>query len=478
MVERTLDDLAGSRVLVLGLGVSGLSAAKFCRHHGADVLVVDDGPELELTEPLAKLEELGIPFRSGGEPDTLVARRDLLVISPGVALSARHPLVEAAFHRGIDVISEIELATVGCPCPIIAITGTNGKSTTTTLVGRMLAATGTRAHVVGNIGVPFAERTLIMRPDDVAVLEVSAGQLECTHTLSPKISVLLNIQSDHANLYPDADYYLRLKQRVQQRQGPEQHCVISADDDGCQRVAPFIRARLHEFSRAGEVERGAFVRNGEIVVRGEGGLEPIVPVSEVPLGSLDCALAACIVADLEGVPPSIVQGAVRGFSGLKHRIQVAAHHAGITYYNDSKATNPAATRHAVRSIPGPVVLIAGGKDDKCVAADDFVELFGISNLRAVITMGETSQMIREAGQRVGYRPIWRVRSIVEALIRAAALARPGDAVLLSPGANSRDTYSNHEERGAIFCHLSRWLPEIQSFVSETHQSSRSMAVRR
>jgi UDP-N-acetylmuramoylalanine--D-glutamate ligase len=430
-------ELRGKRVLVLGLGVSGRSAARFCAQRGARVLAADERPAERLATqgPLPPGVELrlGAPFPDPGA-------FDLVVPSPGVP---------AARWRGRARVAwgDVELAWRALAAPIVAITGTNGKSTTTRLVEAMLRAAGVRARAAGNLGMPALE--LVGEPLDAAVLEVSSFQLEATEGLRPRVAVVLNVSPDHLDRHGSLADYAAAKARLLACQEPSDAAVLSADDALVAAMAERTRARVVPFSTRRPLQRGACLDAGAACLR-ESGRAPLrVPLDAPRLPGAhnrENALAALAAVWAFGADPERAASALATFAGLPHRTEAVAEVRGVLYVNDSKGTNPGAAGRALEGFAGPLVWIAGGRDKGL----DFSELAARAQgrVRAAVLYGEAAGKLAAALE--GRIPVYLAAAIDEAVRRAAELARPGDVVLLSPACASQDQFRDFEERGERF----------------------------
>ncbi len=437
-------DVTGQRVLVLGLGRSGRSAARFLAARGADVVAADErAPELiEELDALRGHVELRL-----GEPFPDPSAFDLVVPSPGV------PAVRFASAR--RALGDVELAFRSLTVPVIAITGTNGKTTTTELCSRMLLAAGLRAEAAGNIGRPALE--LVGRPLDVAVLEVSSFQLEAVDAFRPRAAVILNITPDHLDRHGDFAGYVAAKARIVARQQREDVAIACADDDAARGIAEQSRGHTWLFSARNAVEHGAFWDAGCAVFRDGAETQRIVLEA---LESADAAppvedvLAALLACRAVGADVAKAATALQGFTPPPHRREVVARFGGVAFVNDSKATNPDAARLALESLTGPAVWIAGGRN-KGVDLRPLADL-AVKRARAVVLIGEAAGAIEAA--IAGRLPVRRAPCIEDAVAIAAEVARAGDVVLLSPACASFDQFRNYEDRGERFGKAARaWI---------------------
>jgi UDP-N-acetylmuramoylalanine--D-glutamate ligase len=456
-------ELRDKRVLVVGLGKSGVASALFLKAHGARVTVSDTKSGDELRNEIPALLDHGITVETGGHGERTFRGQDLIVVSPGVPVDA--PLLVQARALGEAVIGEIELAAQVLPGPIVAITGSNGKTTTTTLTGEILAAGGFPTLVGGNIGTPaisFAERA---KPETVIVLEVSSFQLETIQTFRPKVAVVLNVTPDHLDRHRTFEAYVNAKARMFENQQPGDFAVLNADDPPCVAMAQRTRAQVFWFSRKKEVQQGAWVRDGQIVFRdasmaGEKAQREIMQVSEIPLKgahNLENVLAAVCAGALMGCAPEKIRQAVRDFKAVEHRLEFVATIRGVDYYNDSKATNVDATIKALESFPANIHLILGGKDK----GSDYSVLHDLlrQRVKRVYTIGAAAAKIESqlVSPKIGDVEVVRAETLENALRKANAVAVPGDVVLLAPACASFDQFKNYEQRGQAFKEIVRGL---------------------
>ncbi len=440
-------DLNNKRVLVVGLGKSGVASALFLKAHGARVSVSDAKPQDELKDEIPILLDHGIAVETGGHGERTFQGQDLIVVSPGVPVDAP-PLVQAR-SLGEKVIGEIELAAQFFPGSIIAITGSNGKTTTTTLAGEIVAAGGFPTVVGGNIGTPAISLVEGARSDTVAVLEVSSFQLETIQTFRPHIAVILNITPDHLDRHRTFEAYAAAKARIFENQKTDDFTVLNADDRTCAELAGKTRAQIVWFSRKKEVKQGAYVHDGRILFRDAKGQREIMLTSEIPLKgahNVENVLAAVCAGVLMGVSADRIRKVVAEFRAVEHRLEHVATIRGVEYYNDSKATNVDATIKALESFPANIHLILGGKDK----GSDYTVLNDLLRARAkrVYTIGAAAAKIES--QIKGTTEILHAETLENALKRASDAAQPGDIVLLAPACASFDQFHNYEHRGRVF----------------------------
>ncbi|WP_183976596.1 UDP-N-acetylmuramoyl-L-alanine--D-glutamate ligase [Tunturiibacter gelidoferens] len=445
-------DLKNKRVLVVGLGKSGLSAAMFLRAQGARVTVSDSRSAVALAKEIPALLEAGIMVESGGHGLLTFRRQDLIVVSPGVPLDT--PEVKQVVAFGLTVIGELELASRYLLGEVVAITGSNGKTTTTTLVGKILSDAGVPTQVGGNIGLPVIDLVAKSTPETVNVLEVSSFQLETIEEFHPWIAVILNITPDHLDRHGSFEKYVAAKERIFERQGPGDALVLNGDDRVTQMSAARAKSEVFWFSGTKAVRRGAFVRDGVIVwVEKEGGVtEPIMPVSEVHLKgahNIENVLAAVCAARLAKVSAESIRASVATFRAVEHRLELVRKLNGVEFYNDSKATNVDATMKAVASFSKGIHLILGGKD-KDSDYGTMAELLK-ERVKAVYTIGSAAEKIER--QLHGVVKMVAAGTMQTAVTEAAKAAAVGDVVLLSPACSSFDQFENYEHRGRVFRQL-------------------------
>jgi UDP-N-acetylmuramoylalanine--D-glutamate ligase len=439
-------ELNGKRALVVGLGKSGVASALFMKAHGAQVTVSDTKSGDELRNEIPVLLDHGITVETGGHGDRTFHGQDLIVVSPGVPVDAP-PLVHAR-SLGESVIGEIELAAQFLPGPVIAITGSNGKTTTTTLTGEIMAASGFPVLVGGNIGTPAISLAERAKAETVIVLEVSSFQLETIQTFRPKVAVVLNVTPDHLDRHGTFEIYADAKARIFENQQASDFAVLNADDPTCVEMGKRTRAQVFWFSRQKEVERGAWVRDGNIVFRDGSGQTEILQVSEIPLKgahNLENVLAAVCAGVLMGCAPEKIRQAVQEFKAVEHRLEFVATIGGVDYYNDSKATNVDATVKALESFPANIHLILGGKDkgSPYTVLNELIR----QRVKRIYTIGAAAAKIES---QVKGAEIVHAETLENAIRKAHAVAQPGDVVLLAPACASFDQFKSYEHRGKVF----------------------------
>ena len=445
-------ELKGKKVLVVGLGKSGLAAALFLRHQGAQVTVSDVRSAEALAKDIPALLEEGIMVETGGHGLLTFRRQDLIVVSPGVPLNTPELVQVKSF--GLPVIGELELAARFLKGKMLAITGSNGKTTTTALVGEILEKAGIPTLVGGNIGVPVV--SLIDQSTDQtwSVLEVSSFQLESTDLFHPSIAVILNITPDHLDRHGTFENYALAKERIFAAQNADDCVVLNADNPRAAEAANRSAASVHWFSLEHPVSQGAWLEDGYVVYRDsqDAPIEKIVPLGGIPLKgahNVENVLAAVCASRKAGAPTDAIRSAIENFQAVEHRLEYVATINGVEYYNDSKATNVDATIKAVASFQSGIHLILGGKDK----GSDYTLLSQLlrSRARAIYTIGSAAAKIES--QLRGVVSIHSCETLESAVTAAASAARPGDVVLLAPACSSFDQFESYEHRGRVFKEL-------------------------
>jgi UDP-N-acetylmuramoylalanine--D-glutamate ligase len=442
------NSLAGLRVGVVGLGRSGIAAARLLHEAGAQVVATDAKPLDALSPEARALARLGMRLLASAAPLRDV---ELVVVSPGVPLDGEQ--LAPARSRGVPVIGELELGWRASEAEAVAITGTNGKTTTTSLTGALLARQSRPVLVAGNIGTPLTAEVERFSPEGWLVLEVSSFQLETIEAFRPRVAAVLNVTPDHLDRHRTLAAYTEAKARIFENQGGDDGAVLNEDDAGARALAPRVRGDLVWFSRRRELSRGVFVRDGWVVARLEAEAEPICPLGEISLRgahNVENVLAATACARWLGLPPGEIRAGIAAFRAVAHRIEFVRELGGISYYNDSKGTNVESTVRALESFTEPVVLIAGGKGK----GQDFGPLARAARgrVRRAVLIGEDAPLLAAALAREDIA-VLRRPSMAEALEAARASAHPGEVVLLSPACASFDMFENFEHRGHVFTDL-------------------------
>ena len=446
-------DVKGKRVLVVGMGKSGVASALFLAGKGARVSVSDTKSEEELHHEIPQLLDRGIGVEAGYHGERTFKEQELIVISPGVPYDV--PQLVQARSAGIPVIGEIELAARYLKGQVIAITGSNGKTTTTALTGEIIAAGAKKTLVGGNIGTPAISFVEDATDDTWIVLEVSSFQLETIQTFHPKIAVVLNVTPDHLDRHRTFENYAAAKARIFENQTADDFTVLNADDPTCAAMATKTKAAVYRFSRQHPVDRGAFVQGDNIVWTDGSREQEIMPVSEIGLKgahNVENILAGVCAGMLAGVAPADIRRAVSNFKAVEHRLEYVATVRGVAYYNDSKATNVDATIKALESFPGRIHLILGGKDK----GSDYSMLNSLlaERVKRVYTIGAAASKIES---QIKGAPFVSSVTIDAAIRQAGEMAVAGDIVLLAPACASFDQFMSYEHRGRVFKDLVRQL---------------------
>lgn len=458
MPEREKMDYEKKRVLVVGMARSGVAAAQLLRASGAEVTVNDSKTEEELGQQLKPLEGLNLERRFGCGAMDLLEGKDCLVISPGIPDTA--PFVARAKEMGIYVIGELELASQLSRGTLVAVTGTNGKTTTVSLLGEIFKNSGKVTHVVGNIGYPFSLASLISREEDVIVCEVSSFQMETADTFHPHVALLTNITEDHLNRHGTMEVYTALKMRMFRNQMPKDYAVFNADDPGLEGLSEQVKSHVLLFSRKKEVREGAFVRNGEIWIALGGTEKKVCAADEVFIPgphNLENALGAVCVAAAMNVPIPVIRHSLKTFRGVEHRIETVRELDGVEYINDSKGTNVDSTIKAVQTMSQPTVIILGGYDKHTSFDPLSREIIGSPMIRHAVLIGETAGLIANSLERFGFTAVSRAATMQEAVEKSRQIADKGWSVLLSPACASFDMFKDYEERGRVFKEIVRGL---------------------
>lgn len=440
----------GKRISVIGGARSGRTVARLLKEHGADVFLSDNAPAESMAETARELGQLDVAFEFGGNTAKALAS-DMMVLSPGVPSDAQ--IVRDAFSRGLEVVSEVEVASWFCPCPIIAVTGTNGKTTTTTLLGRMFADAKHPAAVGGNIGVAFSQIVEELNKEDMAILEISSFQLDHIQSFKPRVSVMLNITPDHLDRYEHSfEKYIASKCRIFRNQNQGDVLIYNYDD-------PVVRERVEmlapegvrklPFSATQPVENGAYVHGGRMVTHPAGKHREVMPVADISIPgrhNLYNAMAATLAAQAMGISTASLRATLRNFKGVEHRLEFVREAAGVAYINDSKATNVDSVWYALQSFDRPLVLLLGGRDK----GNDYSLLRELvkQHVRAIVAIGESAGKVVEAFRHIV--PVTTAASMEDAVHLATRVATPGDIVLLSPACASFDWFKNYEHRGRVF----------------------------
>ncbi len=444
--------LNGVNTVVVGMASSGVAAATFLVQQGAKVTISEQKTAEELGELPLKLASLGIILETGGHKTETFRSADLIVLSPGVNPSIT-PL-NAAKKRGIPIVSEIELASWFINRPLIAITGTNGKSTTTALIGHLLSSSGKTVFVGGNIGTPLTEYLLDQKATEYIVAEISSYQLETTVTFRPWIAILLNIGEDHLDRHPTTACYAAVKGRIFHNQGEGDWAIVNAEDPNIAPLFPQIKSQVVTFGTRGGRDNHVWLENPDKLSYECAGKRGNIPLNGVKLKGMHnrqnimAAVGAAVICDLNC---AMIEEALSTFTGLEHRLELVGKWKGVEVYNDSKATNVASAITALQSLKGPLLLIAGGRDK----GGDYTPMRDLirEKVKTLILLGEARERMREAFQDLV--PIELVQGMEEGVRLAWELAQEGDTILLSPACSSFDMFKDYQERGRVFKEIVR-----------------------
>lgn len=441
------------KVLVVGTGKSGIAATQLLLRTGKLPVLFDSNAELDKDEILGKLslsgdEKKQVEIVLGDLTEEEKKALSGVVLSPGVPTDTE--LVNDLRNRGLLISGEIELAFEQEKGAVLAITGTNGKTTTTTLLGEIMKATGKKTFVVGNIGNPYTLEAEKTDADSVTVAEISSFQLETIHTFRPRVSAILNITPDHLNRHHTMECYIDTKARIAENQTKAQICVLNYEDEHLQKLAAKIPADIFWFSSKRPLERGIWL-DGEDIIYKDGEEIKICTIHDMQLlgvHNYENVMAAVAIAMHMGVPVECIRKAVAEFKAVEHRIEFVREVGGVKYYNDSKGTNPDAAIKAVEAMVTPTVVIGGGYD-KQSSYEEWIASFG-DKVKCLVLLGATADKIEETARKAGFTNIVRVGSLKEAVEASAVQAQSGDAVLLSPACASWDMFKSYEQRGTLF----------------------------
>ena len=443
-------DIQGKNVLVFGSGISGEAAAGLLAEHGARVILYDGNEKLNKDEISKRVPE-GTQIILGGFPEDILDSLALVVMSPGVPTDL--PVVEQMKAKGIPVWGEIELAYTYGKGDVLAITGTNGKTTTTTLLGEIMKEAADSVFVVGNIGTPYTGIASETSEDSVIVAEISSFQLETVRSFRPKVSAILNITPDHLNRHHTMEAYIGAKERIVENQTAEDYCVLNYEDEVLRQFGETVKAQVLYFSSRRKLNRGVYLDGDRIICNIDGETEICRTGDLQILGThnYENVMAAVAMACAYGVPADIIRRVITSFKGVEHRIEFVAEKNGVAYYNDSKGTNPDAAIRGIRAMNRPTVLIGGGYD-KDSSYEEWIDAFD-GKVKKLVLIGATREKIAETARKKGFTDIVLADSFEEAFEKCTEYAEPGDAVLLSPACASWGMFKNYEERGDKFKEL-------------------------
>ena len=439
----------GKKALVCGMARSGIAAAKLLNRLGARVTLQDMKKREEISADVLALEGEGIVLYTGANPDEIACAQDLIVLSPGIPCDL--PFIAAAEEAGIEVISEVELAYRLTPCPITAITGTNGKTTTTTLTGEIMKTAYSGTAVVGNIGIPYSEEVGRLTEKDWVVAEISSFQMEKAKEFHPHISAVLNITPDHLNRHKTMDVYIAMKERVFAKQTAADFCILNHGDETCRKMADKTAAKVFFFDSSETLAEGIYLDGDAIEVRWGAINETLIHVDELQLlgvHNYENVMAAAAMGICAGIALDTIRAVLKGFAGVAHRIEYVATVDGVDYYNDSKGTNVDASIRAVLAMKKPIVLIGGGYD-KGSSFDEWTKLFP-GRVKHLVLIGVTAPKVRASAEKFGFTAISDCETFEEAVDLCREKAEDGDCVLLSPACASWGMFDNYEQRGDMF----------------------------
>lgn len=442
-------DFQGKRVLVLGAGISGMSVSTILKRLGAEVTLSDSRSEEKINKDFSLLRNAGVRLSLGDQDERLLSNVDYVVLSPGISINTH--IVDQAHQQGIIVMSEIEVAYRICSNPIVAVTGTNGKTTTTTLIGEMIKTTNPQVVVGGNIGQALSHEVFELDSSGIVVAELSSFQLEGALNFRPHIAAILNVTPDHLDRHRTMDNYIGMKEKIFSKQTDEDYLILNYDDETVRNMAQKAVSQVVFFSRSTVLQQGISVIDGVINIRWKGETIPVCPIADMQLKgahNVENALAACGAAFFTGVKASNMANVLRSFRGVEHRIEPVATIDGVAYFNDSKATNPESAIKALEAFPGNIILIAGGRDKK-TDLNDFMNIIK-KNVDHLILIGEAKTRFKDEAIAHDVPSIHQAESMEEAVKLAHSLAKSHQVVLLSPACSSYDMFNNYEERGRAF----------------------------
>jgi len=445
-------EVNNKKILIMGAARSGIAASKFLSTHGAHVILTDVKSAEVFIDIEKEVKKLGVETLWGEQPNVRKIAPDFIVVSPGIPLNIP-PLIEAV-KLGVPVLSELELAFRFSHAPFIAVTGTNGKTTTTALVGQLFLDKGKNVMIGGNIGLPLITHVEELTREDLIVAEVSSFQLESIIDFKPRVAIILNITPDHLDRHGTMDIYRTIKAKIFKNQQEEDILILNYDDPLVKELAVSAKSHVIFFSRKNKLEEGVYLEDGKLVINIGEGPVPICQPSEISIkGShnLENAMAAVAAGYMLGLEPEDIRKTLVNFPGVPHRLEVVADIRGVKFINDSKGTNSDASIKALESFTEPLILLAGGRNK----GSDFKE-FAVKikeKVNKLILIGEAAKEIKKAVQEIGFNDIYEVSDFQEAVAKSFELAKEGDVVLLSPACASFDMFKSFEERGDVFKEL-------------------------
>lgn len=443
-------ELQGKKVLVFGSGKSGIGASDLLAKVGAFPVIYDGNAEIDKDAVVHKTDgAYPVTVYAGELPKEVQDSLDLVVLSPGVPTNL--PLVKSFYEQGLPVWGEVELAYRVGDGEVLAITGTNGKTTTTALLGKIMQDARESVFVVGNIGTPYTSKALEMKPNSVTVAEISSFQLETIDEFAPKVSAILNITEDHLNRHHTMEEYIRVKELITENQGTEDVCVLNYEDEVLREFGKHLTPRVVYFSSGRKLDEGIYLDGNKIILKdGEKEIEVVKTEDLKLLGkhNFENVMAAVAMAYYDGVSLDSIRKSICEFTAVAHRIEYVTEKKGVVYYNDSKGTNPDAAIKGIQAMNRPTLLIGGGYD-KQSGYDEWIEAFD-GKVRYLVLIGQTKEKIKEAAEKHGFHDIILCEDLKEAVKVCEEKAQPGDAVLLSPACASWGQFDNYEQRGDMF----------------------------
>ena len=443
-------ELEGKKVLVFGSGKSGIGASDLLAKVGAVPVIFDGNAEIDKEAVVHKTDgTYPVSVYAGELPEEVLDSLDLVVLSPGVPTDL--PLVKSFYEKDLPVWGEVELAYRVGDGEVLAITGTNGKTTTTALLGKIMQDARESVFVVGNIGTPYTSKALEMKPNSVTVAEISSFQLETIEEFAPKVSAILNITEDHLNRHHTMEEYIRVKELITKNQGTEDVCVLNYEDEVLRKFGEHLVPRVVYFSSERKLEEGIYLDGNKIILKDGAKEIEVVNTADLKLlgkHNFENVMAAVAMAYYDGVSMDSIRKSICEFTAVAHRIEYVTEKNGVAYYNDSKGTNPDAAIKGIQAMNRPTLLIGGGYD-KQSSYDEWIEAFG-GKVRYLVLIGQTKEKIKEAAEKHGFHDIILCEDLEEAVKVCAEKAQPGDAVLLSPACASWGQFDNYEQRGDMF----------------------------
>lgn len=443
-------EVKNKKVLVFGLGISGIGAGKILEAHGADVVLYDGNQKLTEEKVRKQLgEDSNARIVIGEFPEEILENLDMTVLSPGVPTDL--PVIEKMRKQGVTVIGEVELAYQYGKGDVLAITGTNGKTTTTTLLGEIMKNYQDNVYVVGNIGTPYTTAASLMTDDTITVAEMSSFQLESIVDFRPRVSAILNFTPDHLNRHHTMEAYVNAKKNIAKNQTEDDYCILNYEDELTREFGKEVKAKVLYFSSQRKLEEGIYLEDGNIIYHYGNVSEKICHVDELQIlgtHNHENVMAACAMAAVYGVPVEKIRESVKAFKGVEHRIEYVTEKDGVAYYNDSKGTNPDAAIKGIQAMNRPTVLIGGGYD-KGSEYTEWINSFD-GKVKKLILIGDTKEKIAEDARKCGFIDYEFADTFEEAVLTAAKIAESGEAVLLSPACASWDMFPSYEVRGEKF----------------------------